>query len=1070
MAQAEDGIEDDASQASPRSGFARWRVRVSLGLLALLLVVFGYGWTQREQIADNYIIAELEALGLDASYDIESIGATRQVLANLVIGDPERPDFTADRVVVLINYSRGIPSIGRLELEAPRIFGTLHSGEVSFGSLDPVIFAETDVPPALPDLDLLVSDGRGLFDTDYGPVGLFLEGEGELDSGFAGQLAVSAPRLASDQCRARSVSIYGGVTTLDGRPKFTGPLRLKSLNCSAGDAAITSAIIETEITGDANLAGLEASAAISTGEVQLPGLAASTTSGTVAGFYREGRLSSDVAVNLRDAANGGLTTTQLTAEGSLRASEGFGRIETRLNLAGKDVRLGNSVMQSLAGLESRAGETLLEPLIGKLRKALTARTQGSRFTAQLTARRSEAGASLVVPEARLIGREGGVLLSVSRLQIGSDGEGVPLAQGNFIGGGEGLPSFSGRMEQGRDGAPVFRMQIGEYSAQGASLELPEMVIAQARGGQLGFAGSLVASGPLPGGMAQNLRIPIDGLYSDRSGLLMWRRCTEIEFERLELASLALEGKGLTLCPSSAGAILRSNDGSLKIAAGAPALDLAGKIGETSIEIRSGPIGFAFPGVLSARALDIVLGPDETASRFKVSNIDAELGGQIAGTFSDADIRLFEVPMNLLSAEGRWSYADQEFMISDGQFRLVDREEEERFHPLIARDAVLSLAENRISAMAALREPNSDRIVTEVQIAHDLGTAIGHADITVAGLRFDEGLQPDEVTPLVLGVIANADGVVTGSGRIDWQDEDITSSGAFATQDFDLAAEFGPVEGVSGQIQFTDLINLTTAPDQRLTLASMNPGIEIFDGEISYEIRDGTLLAVNSGDWPFLGGTLELRPVTLNIGASEERRYVLNVSGVEASQFIQRMELSNLAATGLFDGQLPLIFDEMGNGRIEDGILTARPPGGNLSYVGELTYEDLSPIANFAFDTLRSLDYREMELRMKGSLTGEIVTQIRFDGVKQGEGANSNILTRQIARLPIRFNVNISAPFYQLITSLQAMYDPAFVRDPRELGLLTDDGTRFQRDVRETGRNSDTADEPLIQSPESENQP
>ena len=153
-------------------------------------------------------------------------------------------------------------------------------------------------------------------------------------------------------------------------------------------------------------------------------------------------------------------------------------------------------------------------------------------------------------------------------------------------------------------------------------------------------------------------------------------------------------------------------------------------------------------------------------------------------------------------------------------------------------------------------------------------------------------------------------------------------------------------------------------------------------------------------------------------------------------------MPNISATGLFDGTLPIVFDEDGNGRIEGGLLTSRPPGGNVSYIGDLTYKDLSTMANFAFDALRSIDYERMTIAMNGSLTGEIVTNVRFDGVKQGEGTKRNIITRALANLPIQFRINVTAPFYQLISSFKSLRDPAAVRDPRDLGLLSDDGTRL----------------------------
>jgi hypothetical protein len=129
----------------------------------------------------------------------------------------------------------------------------------------------------------------------------------------------------------------------------------------------------------------------------------------------------------------------------------------------------------------------------------------------------------------------------------------------------------------------------------------------------------------------------------------------------------------------------------------------------------------------------------------------------------------------------------------------------------------------------------------------------------------------------------------------------------------------------------------------------------------------------------------------------------------------------------------------------DGYLRSRPPGGNLSYVGDLTYKDLTTMANFAFDALKSLDYTQMRIAMDGDLTGEIVTRVRFDGVKQGEGAKRNFLTQRFANLPIRFNINLRAPFYKLITTVKAMYDPAYIRDPRELGLLDAQGHVIKRE-------------------------
>ena len=412
-----------------------------------------------------------------------------------------------------------------------------------------------------------------------------------------------------------------------------------------------------------------------------------------------------------------------------------------------------------------------------------------------------------------------------------------------------------------------------------------------------------------------------------------------------------------------------------------------------------------------------------------------------------------MPLDLKDVSGQWRYIDGALRLSNGSLRLEDREQLDRFQPVIARDATLSLVDNTITAEALFREPASDREVVRAVIRHDLGTGNGNADLIADAVVFDERMQPDTLTRLALGVVANATGVVRGTGRIVWDAAGVRSTGRFSTDALDFAAAFGPVTGLSGTMVFTDLLGLVTAPGQTLQVKTINPGIEVNDGVITYRLAPGNVLDVAGGNWPFMGGTLRLEPVSLELGSDAPMRYVLTIEGLDAALFLQRLELGNLAATGTFDGRMPLVFDQDG-GRIESGFLDSRPPGGNVAYVGELTYKDLSTMANFAFDALRSVDYRQMRIDLDGSLEGELVTRVTFDGISQGEGTSSNFITRRIAKLPIRFRVNVRAPFMQLITSVRSLYDREYIRDPRTLGIVDATGAPIEpkpRRARRTAR-------------------
>ena len=1034
-------IDEPAARLSGR----RIGCYASLALLAVIAVGLAVVWFNRERIAGNLIAGELASRGIEATYTVERIGGRHQVLTDVVIGDPQRPDLTIELAEVDVRYRWGFPGIGAIRVVRPRLRGTYRGGTLSFGALDPLIFAPREERPfELPDFALTVTEGRGLLETDYGPVGISLGGSGHLRGGFAGELAAVSPRLAAAGCEAARPTLYGQVSIKAERPAFEGPLRIARLDCEGQGISLANAALQLDGRADKTLTVFEGEAGLRTGRGAYGGNSLASLSGTTRFTWREGGLTTRYELEGRALATAQAAAARIGLDGWLRTRRQFERIEAEADVEGEGVRLGGGLDTALADAAEASGDTLLGPILRQIRSRLTAEGRDSRFAGEISLRRTGERTSVVVPRATLRGGSGATLLALSRFQVVSGGSAAPRFAGNFATGGEGLPRIAGRMEQRPGGAVEVRMSMAEYAAGTSRLALPELVLLQRPDGVLGFAGQLRASGALPGGRAEALVLPVSGNWSPASGLAMWNGCADLRFERLELANLTLDRRSLRLCPPRGSAMVRYDGRGLRIAAGAPSLQLTGRLGQTPIAIRSGAVGFAYPGSVSARQLVVTLGPADTATTFAISDLSARIGEDIAGRFEGADVRLYAVPLDLMGASGNWRYAGGRLALSDGSFRLEDRLEADRFKPLVADGASLALEDNLITAEALLREPTTGRAVTDLDLAHSLATGAGHADLTVPGLTFDRGFQLANLITFDLGV-SNLRGTVTGTGRIDWNAAGVTSTGRFSSDSLDFAATFGPVRGASGTVEFTDLIGLTTAPGQRLRVASVNPGIEVTDGTIEFQMRGGEVLAVG-GTWPFMGGTLTMRPVEIRFGAAEVRRYVLEIEGLDASRFVEYMELGNISATGIFDGSVPVVFDAEGNGRLEGGLLISRPPGGNVSYVGELTYKDLGAVANFAFDTLRSLDYRQMRVGIDGSLIGEIVTRIRLDGVSQGAGAKRNIATRAIAGLPIQLDVNVRAPFHGLITELRRLYDPSAVLDPRAIGLLDAQGNVIRRET------------------------
>ncbi|WP_299307500.1 YdbH domain-containing protein [uncultured Croceicoccus sp.] len=1064
--------EDDRAVGDSPVRRRRWP-RIVAGLFAVVALFAAGIWIARERLARGAVDDMLADMDVPARYDIVEIGPDRQVLANIVVGDPDRPDLVIERAVVATRLRFGTPEITGIRLVRPRLYGVLRGDRVSFGTLDPVLYPEsTGEPFRLPDLDIDILDGRARVLSPYGNLGVKLTGGGNLRDGFAATMGAVVPRLSAKGCTAQGLSLYGRLAIADEAPRFVGPLRADVARCPESDLSLAQASWTVRGETGADLRRAMVSGALRTGRVAVGGNAVGALNGRLAVSVREsGAMVADFDLSGRDAAFAGAAVARVALDGNIRSAGGFDRWQLSGDVSGGGFDLSGVVDPALEQVQRSGADTLLAPLAGRVRAVLRRSMPRASFSAALQARAAEGETRIAIARAGLRGGDGAPLLSLNQVQIGL-GESLRLYRARFATGGTGMPRLVGAID-GEGDAPLLRLRMADYAAGDARIAIPEMQVRQSRDGFV-MNGEILASGPLPGGAVEGLRLPVSGTYLSRRGLRMWDDCMAPRFDSLRYANFTLNRQSLLLCPAGGSAMLAIGPGGTRVAVGAPRLDLSGRLGETPVRLVSGPVGLALrggqPAVVRARTMNVALGPQATAVRFAIDDLTARIGRDIGGAFSGTEVTLPSVPLDIGEAGGEWSYRDGALRIEDGAFVLTDRQDDARFEPMIARGATLVLADNIISAEALFREPRTGIAIVDADIRHDLTDGQGRADLSVAGIAFGDDLQPTDITRLALGNIANARGSVRGRGRIDWNGEGVKSTGVVSTDSLDFAAAFGPVTGMAGTLRFTDLLNLETAPDQRLSIAELNPGVPVSDGEVFVTLRPGLRLDLNGGSWPFLGGRLVLEPTSLTLGATERRSFTLVIAGLDAGRVIERLGVANLSASGTFDGRIPIVFDEAG-GRVEGGSLQSRPPGGNIAYVGELSYKDLSPIANFAFAALRSLDYKRMSVAIDGALEGEIVTRVRFDGVSQGPGTQSNFLTRRIAKLPFRFNVNIRAPFYQLIGSLKSLYDPSAVRDPRELGLVDDDGVRLIPDDRAVPAPSPDAEPtPIIQPAESETVP
>lgn len=1021
----------------------RWRSRIGLSIVVLALISGSAAWVDRERIASDFIDDYLAKNGVPASYDIIAIGPRMQAIENLVVGDPARPDLTVRRMEVELGAGWAGPEVSRVSIEGARIFGSYQGGIFSFGALDPLVFTGSDKPPALPAIDFVIRDARALLDSDYGAIGMTLEGSGRLDDGFTGTLAATAPRLGIEGCRAQRATLYGKLTTAGGAPRLSGPLRLRDLAC--GGASLVRADIGTDVSLKRDFSGVDGDFAVAGSGLALAAMTGDRLSGTAKLTWSDTGLALSHDLSLSDVAAPQGRLARLSAEGTWRGAADASRGQWDGQWRGAGLAptpgLDAALEQAASGLEG----TLLTPLLGKVRGGLTSALDQASFTVDALIRYKSADITAIIPEATLSSRAGTRVLALSQVSAGIANAGLTSINGNILIGGEGLPRINGRMEQEPGGNWTLRLAMADYAAGTNRLAIPRLAVRQQPGGAIRFEGLVTASGDLPGGAVTDLVLPVEGTWSPAAGLTAGSRCLPLRFASLSLSGLTLRGQAVTLCPERGGAPMLAYGSALRFAARTGPVSLTGQLGDSPAKLAADALILRYPEPFAVTGLVARIGASGSETHLSAASLTGSLAGEITGEFSGGAARLDVVPLDLGALTGRWSFADGALRIDAGSFTLTDRPDQgaARFEPLSANGATLRLADSIITADAALRHPGSARAVADVAITHDLNTTIGHARLAVPGIVFDKRLQPEDLSYLAKGVIAFADGTVTGTGQIDWTAEKITSSGIFSSAGVDFAAAFGPVRGLKGQVRFTDLLNLTTASDQTVTIAAINPGIEVLDGTVQFEVKDGTLLTLEDARFPFMGGELRMHPLAMDFSQPEERRYVFEIIGLDAATFVAQMELTNLGATGVFDGTVPIVFDKDGNGRIEGGLLVSRAPGGNVAYIGELTYEDLGAMGNYAFSALRSLDYRQMSVGLNGNLAGEIITKFDFDGVRQGAGTSQNFVTRQLAKLPIRFKVNVrSENFYQLATMVRSLWDVDFLGSPVDRGLIKAEDGRF----------------------------
>ncbi|WP_269514885.1 intermembrane phospholipid transport protein YdbH family protein [Brevundimonas subvibrioides] len=941
-------------------------------MVLLIVVILGtVAWTNRRVAAREILVGWLDRRGIEADVSIERLELTGFV-GRVRIGDASNPDVTIERVEV--DYALGLPwsrqgpgvTPSRIRLVRPVARATWKAGRLSFGALDPLV-EEFTGRPARPDSRgplVLVETGRLRLDTEYGPLSVL--GDARIEDGKLMRLSARMPSasLKSGDAEARGLGGRLTLTTTGDRVAVTTDLSAESLSLggASGQAVAVRgvgdlpypdfkarrgdghAVIDLALTGgrlafgelsatDADLA-LKAEGTV-TGWVETLAFAGTSDVQLSAGrFASPAAAATDATIRLANArVSGTRRGSRLDGrfEGPVTLTASSGRAAD-FDLAGVSLSMPDLAVTTEAGRTTAVGvidakldrfgfDTLrLDKVIGRM--ALDYRSNRSEalmLTGSIAARNGNwplfgAVGPDDVPE--LAGMKQALRAFALnapgvRITSGAGGLAIALARPARI-----VPANGGILTLSPVSRPIFAAAPGERGGGALTLTatrgrgLPEATfsIPDWRLTSGGFQATLDGRAALDFGLARGLRLQTRGVLATDAGRLTYTasRCLPLTVERLELDENDVMDVSGSLC-SSGGPLVVSQNGRWRATG-------------------------RFEAV-AASAPFLALGFADATGTFIATGAPSGLG--LDASVSGA--------------------------------RAEDATRPLRFNPLSATGSVRLSGERWSGTFDLARKGDT---LGRLTLAHDGLTGAGGVTIDAPSLVFAEGgLQPADLSPLAADVVRSpATGSASFTGRIDWRPDlpEGSSSGRLVIPGIDFVSPAGPVKGLSGTIDFTNLAPLTTGPGQTLKVATLDSIAPLTDLDLTFQL-DKAALSVAGGRIEAAGGTVSVEPFSVPL---DNRPFsgVIVLDQVQLGQLIAGSGFGDkVQLDAVVSGRLPFTSDPDTGVKITSGTLYAARPGrlsiqrdaltgleaGGGGAVPPGTVEDLAyqAMENLAFDVL-----------------------------------------------------------------------------------------------------------------------
>lgn len=392
-----------------------------------------------------------------------------------------------------------------------------------------------------------------------------------------------------------------------------------------------------------------------------------------------------------------------------------------------------------------------------------------------------------------------------------------------------------------------------------------------------------------------------------------------------------------------------------------------------------------------RAIEGKLCPDR-APLLTLSKAGWTARGRIQGLAAQApsfEVRVEEAA-GVFRAKGEGARMSAEAKVE--RVRILDTAKAERFRPLGAMGTA-SLVGNKLTGLFSVSDASS-RKLADATLSHDMASGVGGVQIDTGEQVFQpDGLQPVGLSPLASAVASPVTGRVRFQGGYKWAGKTSSSGGTLNIATLDFKSPAGTVTGLSGDLVFTSLTPVRTAPGQTLRARQIDSLAVLTDMKTEFQL-DGDLLRVAAAEASTGGGRLLLEPMTARLtgGAFEG---VVDLEAVQLKEMVERSPFADhVSLDARVKGRLPFVMSPEGirfiNGRLEaiqpgrlsisrEALSGVKAEGGAAATPQVAAPAETNTVTEFAYQALENLAFDSLSAEVNSLPKGRLGVLFKIKG-------------------------------------------------------------------------------------------